>query len=373
MRTRIPDVILDARSSVGEQTLALANISERPYIANLLDMVLEADPEKSVAVVSTPDAVDDLRAALREYFRDEEIELTTDFPKNSESLLVETNYAYVRHLFIRAIRRGNKDLHSARHLKIETLSDLKGVEQFLLKDGRGHRTPLLRYVYRPTSRWIAARLAHTPITPNFITLMALITLPFIGISVVIDEFAWHVAAAILIQLFLVLDIIDGDLARATNRSSNFGYWFDTTVDVMHEFTVITAFGFGAVMASGNIWFALPAGVWLVSYAATHAHNLVQTAAGIPEEAVTGASGRGAPPTCSPIGIPAILGYGRYIRWALGQPEIMRVIFVAGLLLNYLEVVVLIYAAYYFYSFVRMLLGAYKQYRREELPELRNIQ
>ena len=367
MNDHPPTLVLDARPLIDGHTAALAIVSGRPYLATLLDMIRDARVGDKLTIVSTPDTADDIRTALDQHSKDEDFDVTTEIPATGDALVIETDRVYIRHLFIRAIRRGDTDFGRAVHMKIETLSDLKGVEQFLAKDAKGHRTPLLRYVYRPMSRWIAARLAHTPITPNFITLLALGTVPFIGVFIAIDDFRYHLAAAVLIQIFLVLDTVDGDLARVTRRSSNFGYWFDTTVDVMHEFTVIAAFGFGSVTATGNAWFALPAGIWLVSYAATHAHNLVQTAAGLAEDESDGVSGRSAAGRY--FGVSSIVNYVRYFRWALGQGEIMRLMFVAGLLLDSLAVIVVIYAAYYFYSLVRMILSAYKRYRREEIVEM----
>ena len=165
-----------------------------------------------------------------------------------------------------------------------------------------------------------------------------------------------VVAAMLVQAFLVLDLVDGNLARVSKRSSAFGYWFDTTVDTAHEMTLIGGLGIGTIVETGNLWFALPAIIWLVSSTVNHNNNLVETAAGITLETRTG------PIDQSRTIIARLLRRARTTRWAIGQPEIMNLIIAVGLFIAAKEWLIVFFAVYSGYSTLRLFHRQYSRYR-----------
>ncbi len=85
------------------------------------------------------------------------------------------------------------------------------------------------------SKPLARLLAKTPITPNAIT--------WVGFLVAVGAAALivtgHLFAAGFVVLFAgFLDILDGALARYTNRTTRFGAIFDSTLDRLSEAVVL---------------------------------------------------------------------------------------------------------------------------------------
>jgi phosphatidylglycerophosphate synthase len=103
--------------------------------------------------------------------------------------------------------------------------------------------PVSRYLNRPISRPIAHALRGTPVTPNqvsvFALLMALGALALLGAG-------RNIEAGIIIQLSSIVDGVDGDLARAKGMASRFGGLFDATLDRYAD----------AAIAGGMAWWAL---------------------------------------------------------------------------------------------------------------------
>jgi len=102
--------------------------------------------------------------------------------------------------------------------------------------------PVSRYLNRRVSVPAARILAHTPVTPNQVSVSAL--------AVAGGAFAllWagrNVEAGVLIQASSVIDGIDGDLARAKQMASRFGGVFDAVLDRYAD----------ALIAGGMGWYA----------------------------------------------------------------------------------------------------------------------
>jgi phosphatidylglycerophosphate synthase len=112
---------------------------------------------------------------------------------------------------------------------------------------------------------VARALAHTPLTPNqvsvFALLMALGALWLLAIG-------RNIEAGILIQASSIVDGVDGDLARAKAMASKFGGLFDAALDRLAD----------AAIAGGMAWYAFEHEDWpeplLVGFAAAVSFLLV---------------------------------------------------------------------------------------------------
>ncbi|WP_168207301.1 CDP-alcohol phosphatidyltransferase family protein [Microlunatus elymi] len=95
-------------------------------------------------------------------------------------------------------------------------------------------------VVRPLSR-LGTRLAlRIGLTPNVITAISLGVGIVAGLLILTGTgWAW-VAAAVLLQLALVIDCMDGEVARFTRRFSAFGGWLDGIGDRIKEYLVFAA-------------------------------------------------------------------------------------------------------------------------------------
>ena len=121
------------------------------------------------------------------------------------------------------------------------------------------------------SRPVARTVARTGLTPNQISVLG-----FVGnvVAGALAGFGFFVAAALLVLLGGVLDLVDGALARLTNRATPFGEVLDSVLDRFSE---------GAVLFGLLIWelnrahqveaaliFATVVGSFMVSYTRSRA-------------------------------------------------------------------------------------------------------
>lgn len=115
-----------------------------------------------------------------------------------------------------------------------------------------------RHLNRRISRPIARLLAHTPVTPNQVTVFSLGT--SVG-SLVAFAMGNPIVGGLLAQAGSIIDGIDGDLARFAGRSSKFGSFFDAVVDRYSDALVLLGL---TVWAASNAETVLP---WIVGFAA----------------------------------------------------------------------------------------------------------
>lgn len=95
---------------------------------------------------------------------------------------------------------------------------------------------------------IAGALAHTPLTPNQVSViafaMAMAALWLLAVG-------RNIEAGVLIQASSIVDGVDGDLARAKNMASKFGGLFDAALDRLAD----------AAIAGGMAWYAFSHEDW----------------------------------------------------------------------------------------------------------------
>src|SRR6266571_2031310 len=80
-------------------------------------------------------------------------------------------------------------------------------------------------------KWIldslVAWLSNLHINPNVLTLIGMVINIFATVLFAKGIFAW---ASLVIMFAGVFDIVDGEVARRTNRETNFGAFFDSVID-----------------------------------------------------------------------------------------------------------------------------------------------
>jgi phosphatidylglycerophosphate synthase len=125
--------------------------------------------------------------------------------------------------------------------------------------------PVSRYLNRRLSHPIARALRGTPITPNQVSVFALL-LALAALALLAD--GRNIEAGMIIQVSSVVDGVDGDLARAKQMASKFGGVFDAVLDRYAD----------AAIAGGLAWYALEhedaRGALVVGFAAVVAFILV---------------------------------------------------------------------------------------------------
>lgn len=96
-------------------------------------------------------------------------------------------------------------------------------------------TQLLQDWARRTARSVAQVFVKTPITPNMLTLFGLV---LNGVVAVLLATGHLVAGGVMMILAGLFDMLDGALAKITNRVSDFGAFLDSVVDRYSEAVVL---------------------------------------------------------------------------------------------------------------------------------------
>jgi CDP-diacylglycerol--glycerol-3-phosphate 3-phosphatidyltransferase len=95
-------------------------------------------------------------------------------------------------------------------------------------------------------RRIATIFVHTRITPNMLTMVGLVLNMGVGLIIAQGHLVWGGALIIVAGLF---DLLDGALARITNRMTAFGGFLDSSLDRYSE----------GVIYMGLLWWMLQGG------------------------------------------------------------------------------------------------------------------
>lgn len=89
-----------------------------------------------------------------------------------------------------------------------------------------------RYVYRHLSLPLLRILLKTSITPLQVTLLSILLGIVSAVLFFLADYPYLLAGAIVLNLSLVLDKVDGQLARLRNQTSAFGGWLDSVGDIL---------------------------------------------------------------------------------------------------------------------------------------------
>lgn len=114
------------------------------------------------------------------------------------------------------------------------------------------------------------------LSPNTFTVLGLLITLSAAVLLTLDQANINLAG-LLILLGGVCDILDGKLARSSNKASKFGALFDSTIDRYSE--VAMFFGIGAYYIAGNhyllsvVTFAALGGSTMVSYVRARGEGL----------------------------------------------------------------------------------------------------
>ena len=97
--------------------------------------------------------------------------------------------------------------------------------------GKGmHSLPFLNKYYRKISNPIVYFLQKTKIAPNQVT-SSMIFIGFFACLLFIDIDYW-ILGAVLLNVYVILDHVDGDLARAKKVTSEKGYFLDRVSHIL---------------------------------------------------------------------------------------------------------------------------------------------
>ena len=101
------------------------------------------------------------------------------------------------------------------------------------------------FLSRPLSRLLTPTVLRLGLTPNQVTVASVVVGLGAAALFAVGRPTALVAGALLLQLSLVLDCVDGDVARYTRRFSPLGAWLDASTDRLKEFACYAGLAWGA--------------------------------------------------------------------------------------------------------------------------------
>jgi phosphatidylglycerophosphate synthase len=89
----------------------------------------------------------------------------------------------------------------------------------------------------------------TNLSPNQITLISGIFGVIGSFLILYGDFYLNIVSGVFIQIFAILDLVDGDIARHKKMQSNRGMWLDIFFDKTNDFIIIICFTIGAFLVN----------------------------------------------------------------------------------------------------------------------------
>ncbi len=112
-----------------------------------------------------------------------------------------------------------------------------------------YSTIIVRKASKPLTR-LALRLG---ISPNTITGISFVIGLVAAACFATGQWGWILVGAIALQISLIVDCVDGEVARATRRFTALGAWLDAATDRVKEFAVYGGLAIGASVMGANVW------------------------------------------------------------------------------------------------------------------------
>ena len=108
------------------------------------------------------------------------------------------------------------------------------------------------YFYTKVIPAFARIFLKTGLTPNQITWFSFVIYIIAGLCFLSGEYLHLIIGAVLIQLGLIIDNVDGIVAKVKKMESSYGKWLDTTTDRIGQTFMVICAGIGLFLNSKDI-------------------------------------------------------------------------------------------------------------------------
>jgi len=125
-----------------------------------------------------------------------------------------------------------------------------------------HDGPVAFYLARPLSAPVSRLLLWIGIAPNAVTVVGLLVGLSSGICAGLGGYGLVLAATLLFYVGMILDCVDGEMARITLSTSRAGQWLDTIVDDLSVVFLTVGLGIGLwreTAVVSHLWAGVGAG------------------------------------------------------------------------------------------------------------------
>ncbi len=121
---------------------------------------------------------------------------------------------------------------------------------------------MARHFDRRLSQFMSRRLGHTNITPNQVTLVGMTIGLIAALLLSLPGYWAHLCGALLFVFCIIVDGVDGEIARLKLQESAFGHYLDVVTDNIVHAAIFAGVAFGLYHDTGNdayilaLWFLL---------------------------------------------------------------------------------------------------------------------
>ena len=150
-----------------------------------------------------------------------------------------------------SVSASTKQKNRAKNLKSQKEATALGNQ--LLRNTSSNSDGLVdRFFNRPISRYITRKLLEINISPNLISIVAIIVGLVAALFLAIPRQAFAILGALLFQFSAILDCCDGDVARLHFKESMLGKWLDIVGDQIVHIAIFVGIGFGLINATPSM-------------------------------------------------------------------------------------------------------------------------
>jgi hypothetical protein len=121
--------------------------------------------------------------------------------------------------------------------------------------------------------WLAVKVGATP---NQVTIFSFAIGLYSAYSFSRGTFPSILLGAILLQLSIIVDCVDGELARYTRKFSKLGAWLDAVTDRVKEYLVFLGLAYGASLEGRDLWIPAMAMMVIQTFRHLSDYNFAQS-------------------------------------------------------------------------------------------------
>jgi phosphatidylglycerophosphate synthase len=114
------------------------------------------------------------------------------------------------------------------------------------------RSNIVEDLYSKLAKLVTPYFLKTNLTPNHITIISGIFGVLGALMLILNQHLYLIVSAIFIQLYAILDLVDGDVARIKNLQSTFGMWLDIFFDKLIDFLLIFSIAIGIYLETSEV-------------------------------------------------------------------------------------------------------------------------
>lgn len=140
------------------------------------------------------------------------------------------------------------------------LAEIDAERLTLRRAARGGDGLYSRFILRQISARLTPVAVRFRISPNLVTSVSAIVGLGAAAAFAAGGYPALILGALLLQASIVLDCVDGEIARATSTRSAFGAWLDGATDRLKEYAALAGLAVGAASSSPEVWALATAGM-----------------------------------------------------------------------------------------------------------------